>query len=101
MAIREANDPLEGKYYQRIAYSPFDETLYGVENRSLVSITGGKPETLAELDAPVFEREPMAIGVAPGVIALIPVAPRTLVVVPTRPGPHLLRGRKLEPLGRP
>lgn len=92
---------LEGKYYQRIAYSPFDETLYGVENRSLVSISGGKPETLAELDAPVFERAPLAIGVAPGVIALIPVAPRTLVVVPTRPGPFLLRGRTLEPLRRP
>ncbi len=60
---------LDSKYYQRIAYSRFDKTLYGVENTDIVSIEGGKPSKIAELEGRLFEREPMAIGVSPGVSA--------------------------------
>ena len=66
---------LDSKYYQRIAYSPYDKTLYGVENIDVVSIKEGKPSKIAELEGQLFEREPMAIGVSPGVAANTPDRP--------------------------
>jgi hypothetical protein len=82
---------LVSKYYQIIAYSPYDKTLYGVETVDLVSIKEGKPTKIAELKGDLFEREPNAIGVAPGVAAILPVAPKTLIVVPKFGVPWRLR----------
>lgn len=62
---------LVDRYYQNIAYNPRDKVLYGVENTDVVSITDGKPTWIAALKGPLFEREPNAIGVAPGVAALL------------------------------
>lgn len=73
---------LEYKYYQQIAYSGFDRALYGVENKSLVVIANGRPTEIAALPGQVFSEEPKAIGVAPGIRTLIPVAPSLVVVVP-------------------
>jgi hypothetical protein len=85
---------LADKYCLKVAYSPFDKKLYGLEGKTIVSINEGKPETVAKLDVQVFEREPRAIGVAPGIIALIPVAPETLVVVPSRSAPLMIKAGK-------
>ena len=46
-----------------------------------MTIKEGEPSKLVELKGQVFEREPNAIGVAPGIAALFPVAPKTLIVV--------------------
>ncbi len=73
---------LVSKYYQTIAFNRYDKTLYGVENTDVVSIREGKPSVIAGLEGPVFEREPMAIGASPGVSALLPIAQKTLIVVP-------------------
>jgi hypothetical protein len=92
---------LEDKYYQKVAYSLFDKKLYGLEGKTIVSITEGKPTTIATVEVEVFEREAKAIGVAPGILAFIPVAPETLVVVPNRSAPLMLRDGKLIPLRVP
>jgi hypothetical protein len=92
---------LESKYYQKIAYSPFDKILYGVENTDVVSIKEGKPSNIAELKGQLFEREPHAIGVSPGVSALLPVAHSTLFVVPNHGLPWRLNDGKLTRLRVP
>jgi hypothetical protein len=92
---------LDSMYYQRIAYSPFDRTLYGVENTDVVSIEGGKPSKIAKLEGRLFEREPRAIGVSPGVSALLPVSRKTLVVVPRHGLPWMLRDGELTRLRVP
>jgi hypothetical protein len=92
---------LASKYYQRIAYSPFDKTLYGIENTDIVSIEGGEPSKIATLEGRLFEREPMAIGVSPGVSALLPVSRKTLVVVPRHGLPWLLSDGELKRLHVP
>src|SRR5262249_1822860 len=58
---------LDSRYYQIIAYSAFDETLYGVENTDVVTISNGRPTKIAKLTGQLFEREARAIGVAPGI----------------------------------
>ena len=92
---------LEGHYFQRVASSPFDTKLYGLDGDAVVTFTDGKPTTVARLDVPVFEREPRAIGVAPGILALFPSAPDTLIVVPNRSAPLMLSRGKLIPLQVP
>jgi hypothetical protein len=89
---------LESKYYQRVVYSPFDRTLYGIENIDVVSIKDGKPSQIARLAGQLFEREPMAIGVSPGVSALIPTAAKTLIIVPNHGLPWMLKDRHLSRL---
>ena len=73
---------LQQKYYQRIAYSRNDRALYGIENESLVRIVEGRPIEIVKLPGKLFSPERHAIGVAPGIRALIPVAPSVVVVVP-------------------
>jgi len=92
---------LDSRYYQRIAYSPDDTTLYGVENTDVVSIKEGKPSKIAELTGQLFEEEPNAIGVSPGVAALIPIARKTLIIVPNHGLPWRLREGELTRLRVP
>jgi hypothetical protein len=86
---------LDSKYYQTIVYSPFDKTLYGVENTEVVTIEEGKPSKVAVLDGRVFDREPDAIGVSPGVSSIIPVGRKSLVIVPKSGLPWTLRDGNL------
>lgn len=72
---------LKDNYYQTVTYSPFDHILYAIERKWLVTLTGGKPTRVIELTLHLFKPEPKAIGVAPGVIALLPVAEHHVVVV--------------------
>ncbi|MCX6951635.1 MAG: hypothetical protein NTV51_05565 [Verrucomicrobia bacterium] len=73
---------LAGRYFQRIAYSPHDRRLYGIENERLVRIEQGRPQEIVPLPGRLFSAETDAIGVAPGVRAVIPLSTRLLVVVP-------------------
>src|SRR5437660_12835822 len=41
--VKVQHPELESKYYQRIAYNPHDETLYGIESKDVVTIKDGKP----------------------------------------------------------
>jgi hypothetical protein len=100
-SVRTEYPSLESKYYQRIVYSSFDQTLYGIETSNVVSIREGRPTKVAELHGHLFEREPRAIGVAPGVLAMIPVAPSTLVVIPKSGEPWVIRKGKVTGLKRP
>jgi hypothetical protein len=86
---------LDSKYYQKICYSPFDKTLYGVENTDVVSIREGKPSKIAKLDGKVFEREPKAIGVSPGIAVLLPVDQKTLIIVPNHGAPWKMMNGEL------
>jgi hypothetical protein len=100
-SVRTEYPSLGSKYYQRIAYSSFDKTLYGIETSNVVSIREGQPTKVAELHGHLFEREPRAIGVAPGVLAVIPVAPSTLVVVPKNGEPWVIRKGEVTALKKP
>jgi hypothetical protein len=92
---KSAYPELDSKYYQSIAYNPFDKSLYGVENKHVVVIEEGKPSDLAELNGAIFEREPDAIGVSPGISALIPVGRNSLVIVPKSGLPWMLDDNNL------
>ena len=78
---------LKSQYYQRIAYSSFDRVLYGIENKSLGRIVRGRPEEIVSLSVQVFTRENYAIGAAPGVRAVIPIAAKVVIVVPNSGAP--------------
>lgn len=80
--LKRAYPELRWAYFPGITFSRFGETLYGIENADLVLIRQGIPSRVATLTGPLYRNEPMAIGVAPGVLALIPVAPKTLIVIP-------------------
>jgi hypothetical protein len=92
---------LESKYYQRVVYSTFDKTLYGIEDIYVVSIKDGKPSKIAGLAGQLFEREPMAIGVSPGISALVPIAAKTLIIVPNHGLPWMLKNGHLTRLRVP
>jgi hypothetical protein len=92
---------LDGKYFQCVTYNARDDTLYGVESTDLVTIKDGKPSKVAKLNGRLFEREPNAIGVAPGVLALMPTGPQEVAVIPKRGRPWQLRNGELTPLRKP
>jgi hypothetical protein len=92
---------LDEKYYQTVAFNPFDSTLYGVEQRDIVTISEGMPTRIAELEGRVFGKEAMALGVAPGIGSLLPFAPGSLIVVPKIGMPWLLSDGKLTRLTEP
>jgi len=92
---------LEAKYYQRVAFSPFDNTLYGIEGTDLVTIEDGKPAKIAALDGEVFEDEAMAIGVSPGISGLIPIAEKTVIIVPNQGLPWRWENGELNRLSLP
>lgn len=93
---------LRDDYYQGIAYSSFDQTLYAVEQNWLVTVADGKPSRVLELTLRLYKAEPYAIGVAPGVIALLPVAEHQVVVVAGSGVPVLVdtAGKKAVPFGK-
>jgi hypothetical protein len=80
---------LKGKYYQRIVYSEFDRQLYGIEQTSLVSIDNGQPTVLADLGQLAYEPTNYAIGIAPSIVALFSIGPRSLIVVHDQSLPFL------------
>lgn len=92
---------LEAQYYQTVAFNPFDNKLYGVEQRDVVTISDGSPTTIAELDGPVFRKERHALGVAPGIAKLLPFAPSALIVVPKIGMPWMLREGQITRLTEP
>lgn len=92
---------LDSKYYQTVAFNPFDNTLYGVEQADVVTISDGAPTKIAELEGPIFGKEPLALGVAPGIGRLLPFAPGALIVVPKVGMPWLLSDGKLTRLIEP
>jgi hypothetical protein len=70
------------RYYQRVAYSAFDHALYVIENESLARITRMASAEIVRLPGQVFAPEPNAIGVAPGVRAVVPMGPHSIIVAP-------------------
>jgi hypothetical protein len=92
---------LEAQYYQTVGFNPFDNILYGVEQGDVVTIKDGLATTVAEISGPVFDKEPLALGVAPGIRSLLPLGPGALVVVPKVGMPWLLRDGKLTHLTEP
>jgi hypothetical protein len=92
---------MEQKYFQRLTRAAVDGTLYAVESDYLVTVADGKPTRLARLAGRVFEREPHAVGVAPGILALVPTGPGAVVVVPKTGEPCLWRGGTVTTLRKP
>ena len=89
---------LKGSYFQAVAFSPFDDQLYGVEQNTVVAINDGEPTPIAELGKLAYDIEPDAIGVAPAVHSLIPVGKKTLLILHKHAAPFLLRGNTLSQL---
>jgi hypothetical protein len=92
---------LKSKYYQRIAYSPHDKSLYGIESNEIVTIQDGRPSKVASLKGVLYVREPMAIGVAPAVLELIPTGPKEVIVVPKQGEPWRIREGEVTLLRKP
>ncbi|MBA4192547.1 MAG: hypothetical protein C0467_31655 [Planctomycetaceae bacterium] len=67
----------------------------------MVTIKDGKPTKVASLSGRLYEREPNAIGVAPGVSHLIPVGPKNLIAIPKRGHPWLIREKEVVRLRTP
>lgn len=93
--VKTDHPSLADKYYQCLAYSTHDELLYGVEQGDVVTIKDGKPTKVTTLKGRLFEREPNAIGVAPGISRLLAVGPKTLIAIPTRGEPWLIREKEI------
>jgi hypothetical protein len=100
-AVKTEYPSLRDRYYQCLAYSPHDELLYGVERGEVVTIKEGKPTKVASLSGTLYEREPNAIGIAPGVSRLIPTEPKTLIAIPRRGQPWLIRDKEAVRLRMP
>jgi hypothetical protein len=92
---------LKSAYYQRVTFGPGDQKLYAIEGRSLVMVVDGRPKPLAESASPVFGSERMAIGVSPGVIAVLPVAENVVLVIPNRGAPWKYSAAGVTTLQRP
>lgn len=89
---------LDSKYYLGIAYSSFDDAIYGIESEALVRIENGNPVELAKLEGKLYQREPNAIGVVPDVFPIIPIAKETLAIVPGQGVPWVFKQGKLSSL---
>lgn len=74
-------DSLDSKYIQKLAYDESDNILYGIEQKSIVSIVNGVPEVLTRIDGRMYENEPDAIGVAPGVLKIAAFNGAVIVVM--------------------
>jgi hypothetical protein len=90
---------LQSKYYQQIVYSAYDNALYGIESDQLAMIKDGQPIQIAKLRDRLYEREPNAIGVAPGVLKILPITQKTVVIVLKEGTPLLVRDSKVTHLG--
>ena len=85
---------LSNKYYHALTYDFSAKKLYGFERDSIVSISEGKPTPVARAEFEIFKREPRAIGVSSSIIAIFAIAPETLLIVPNRLPPRMLRGKR-------
>src|SRR5262249_29151340 len=99
--VKDEYPYLKDKYYQRLVYNPFDKTLYAVMNEDLVTVTDGKPTKVIRLEGRLYEREPDSTGAVPGLLAVIPVGPKAVAVVPKRGDPWLVRDGKVMKLKKP
>jgi hypothetical protein len=81
---------LTDTYLQRIAFNPGDRKLYAVANDAIASLIDGIPTPIAKLEGPLHTSERRAIGVAPGVVALIPLDDGSLLTVPSEGSPSKL-----------
>src|SRR5262249_53168251 len=100
-SVKSDYEAMRSHYFQAIAYSSFDKVIYGIDSTDLVKFVDGKPTKVAALEGPLYTREPNAIGAAPAVIAVIPVASSSLVVVPKVGSPMLYREGKVTRLSMP
>lgn len=91
-------EELESRYFQDISYSSFERKLYGIEQNSLVEIESGMPVELADLGRLEYGVEPNAIGVAPAVIALIPIDANNVIILHEHAAPMIFRGSQLQKL---
>lgn len=93
-------EELKDRYYQRISFSPYESRLYGIERNSLVKIDSGVPAELADLGQLRYDSMPDAIGVAPAIVAVLPVDAGTVVILHRHSAPMLFRRGQLERLSR-
>jgi hypothetical protein len=84
-----------GKYFQCVTYKPLDDTLYGVESTDLVTIKDGISTKVVKIADRLFTVEPHAIGMAPGILTLIPTGPKTVAIIPKWGQPWQLRDGEL------
>ena len=81
---------LQGRYYQKLAWG-LDGLLYAIEQRDLVKVVDGAPVLVAKLGKLRYGDEPNAVGVAPGIVQLLPLDAKTLLVVPLSGTPIVVR----------
>lgn len=93
------NPKFDDKVFYRVVYNPHDETLYGMESEDLVTIRDGKPTKVVTVKGQLPTAD--VAFVAPTVVAIVPLAAKTVAVVPKRGAPLLVRDGKVTRLRRP
>jgi hypothetical protein len=80
--VRSAALEREDTYVQGLAWSRFDQALYAIDTGALVSIRDGQITKLGDLDGPIYGPERKAVGVAPGIVAVLPSSEKSVFIVP-------------------
>ncbi|MHC4404097.1 MAG: hypothetical protein ACYTG0_30955 [Planctomycetota bacterium] len=93
--VKHEYPKLELKYFQSIAYDSARKILYAIERNEVVRLKQGIPRRIADLGRLPYESEPDAIGVAPGVLALLPLPDASLLIIHRSSPPMALRKGKL------
>lgn len=86
---RHSYPEFQSRYFQAAVFNPHDQTCYAIEQSTVGRITqSGGFRSFADLGKMTYRGEPNAIGVAPGVQSIVPIAADTIAVImhdPRRP----------------
>lgn len=99
--VNTKHDQVDDKYYRLLAYSPHDETLYNVVGEELVSIKDGKPTKVVNFKGEEIRNTSCPLEVSPEILAILPVGPKTVIVVPRNAEPRVVQKGEVTRLKRP
>lgn len=85
-------------YLQKIAYDKTSGYIYAVEQNNFVRLANGQPEKIAELGPLLYIREPRAIGIVPGVLAMFSTENAGIIVVHRDVAPFVFKDGVLNQL---
>jgi hypothetical protein len=100
-SVTSASVEREEEYGQGLAWSSFDQALYTVETGHLARLEEGVPQRLAALDGEIYGLERKAVGVAPGIVAILPAGEACVFIVPARGAPWHWHAGELIRLAEP
>ena len=90
VSVDRAFPALDKHYYQKLAFG-IDGQLHAIDREELVKLVDGAPVHVANLGGLPYVQEPMAVGVAPAVVQLLPLDANTFMVGTRASGPLVVR----------